>query len=158
MKDSALKEREEKRLAAEARALAVRDSLVRDSILRAEAARDSARNAAAEALRRDSLEGAQALENIGVQVSGVSRFGRPLAKPLYKYNIVVGVFRTEEAAAGMFNRMSRSGFHPYTLMFEGGAQAVCMYGDDSLSSIANLIMYAKPRRTCPDGSWVYVYR
>lgn len=120
-------------------------------------------SAALEALRakeiQDSLEtvaAAGSLDSLGVKLSSVFRFGEPLEGLEYKYNLIIGVFRTRSIVDSKCRAASDSGFQPFLIPFNGGINALCLCSSDSLGDVVDVYIAGSKARVCPSDAWVYV--
>lgn len=120
-------------------------------------------SAVQEALRakqvQDSLEtvaAAGSLDSLGVKLSSVFRFGEPLEGLEYKYNLIIGVFRTRSIVDSKCKAASDSGFQPFLIPFEGGVNALCLCGSDSLGVVLDAFLAGRKANVCPRDAWVYV--
>lgn len=112
-----------------------------------------------EAEVRDSIltaRAAHSLDSMGVKLSGVFRFGEPLEKLEYRYNLIIGVFRNRSIADSKYKMASDCGFSPFLIPFNGGINALCLCGSDSLGDVVEVFVGGCAAKICPRDAWVYV--
>ena len=133
----------------------IRAEYVRDSI---KAAEEAAKQALLlkEQERQDSLAAAATLTEMGVLISDVSRFGKPVSKPDRKYNIIIGVYRQFSTASDQVKRAASKGYEPFYIPFEDGVNAVALDSSDTLGYILETVKSARKAGVCPWDAWVYV--
>lgn len=99
---------------------------------------------------------AHRLDSMGVKLSAVFRFGQPQEQLKYRYNLIIGVFRTKSIVDSECKAASDSGFQPFLIPFNGGINALCLCGSDSLGVVADTYVAGRKAKICPRDAWVYV--
>lgn len=112
----------------------------------------------AQAARKDSLDAAARLTELGVKMSSVFSFGAPLDPLPGKFNVITGVFRKDATARSQFNAQKAKGYDPSYIRFKGGVKAVCLVSSDTLSVVASTVGSARADKVCPRDAWIYVAR
>lgn len=95
------------------------------------------------------------LEDMGLRHSSKFSFGEPQSEITSKYNLIIGVYRNEEAARSHFDLALNKGYKPSFIKFENGAQALCLAGSNNPDIILDIVSKADSK-VCPDDAWVYV--
>lgn len=95
------------------------------------------------------------LWKLGVKFSSVFTFGNPVHPLEYGYNLIVGVYLTENKARAHYDLARKEGFSPFFIEFANGAKALCLCGSDDCRAILDAVSRAG-RMVCPSDAWIYV--
>lgn len=102
-------------------------------------------------------DAAERLKIMKVKTSSVFRFGEPQSPLQHKYNLIVGVYRYKETADTQCAIAREKGYEPYFIPFDGGVNAVCLYGSDFLADILDVVSKADSK-VCPKDAWIYAVK
>lgn len=139
-------------LAQKAHRIEVRRQEIADSLQEIERQR-----LAAEAKRRDSLSVAALLDSLKISSSSLFSFGQPAPALQYKYNAVVGVYRTQPPSDAQLRRCRAHKYPAHRVYFPGGESAVLLCSSDSISDVTDMIVSARRvKGLCPGDAWIYI--
>lgn len=96
------------------------------------------------------------LRRMKVCISSEFRYGSPVKPIQYKYNVIAGVFRNADSAAGLVEKAKAEGYGAFLITFTAGVNAVCLSGADSPETFPGIIAKAREDGMCPSDTWVYV--
>lgn len=105
---------------------------------------------------KDSLDGSEILDTLGVRTSNVFTFGEPVDGLRGEYNAIIGVYRDSVRALKQYETAVQSGFNPSFIKFDGGVRAVCLCSCDSLRMVADTVASALECGACGRDVWVYI--
>lgn len=127
--------------------------------LRRQQREDSLRFVAAiEAARRDSVEKAARIRGLGIKISDVFFYGKPLEPLHHRYNLIVGVFRTNAMASKQMREVESAGFPASEIFFRDGIRAIVLAADDDLGGVADVAEGAANAGVLPKDAWIYENR
>ncbi len=126
-----------------------------------EAARaEKAKAAVQDSIKTVSPEKIEAsLKELGrmkVCISSEFRYGSPVKPIQYKYNVIAGVFRNTDSAAGIVEKAKAKGYGAFLIAFTAGVNAVCLAGADSPETFPGIIARAREDGLSPSDTWVYI--
>lgn len=134
-------------IAVKASELALRQKAVEDSL---KLAREI------EAKRLAQEQAAARIAAAGVKSSKVFSFGDPVVALESRYNLIIGVYRTDAIARQQVAQARSAGFSTSTILFRGGVQAVALAMSDDLAVIADAVEQGRKLGICPKDAWIYV--